>query len=145
MGKPAVGARDLVVGLVPTPEAADLGDLDPGWVAEHARQAARMLPGGLRVLGVYAFCDAAAFKASAALLASALREVRPGGGCDDRASGGRLTRPRGHRRSRRRCRTSSRRPGSRRPTAWWPCTSTPPSAASWPPGGAPRPGPSTAR
>ena len=88
VGKPAVRARDLVVGLVRTPEAADLGDLDPGWVAEHARQAARMLPGGLRVLGVYAFCDAAAFKASAALLASALREVRPGGGFVDRASGG---------------------------------------------------------
>ena len=88
VGKPAVGARDLVVGLVRTPEAADLGDLDPGWVAEHARQAARMLPGGLRVLGVYASCDAAAFKASAALLASALREVRPGGGFVDRASGG---------------------------------------------------------
>jgi len=62
--------------------------LDADWTAEHARQVARMLPGGLSVLGLYVFCPDGAFsaagapalRAAAAALAGALalpaREAR---------------------------------------------------------------------
>ncbi|GIL73792.1 hypothetical protein Vretimale_5347 [Volvox reticuliferus] len=38
--------------------------LDLDWISEHARQVARMLPGGLSVLGLYVFCPDAAYTAA---------------------------------------------------------------------------------
>ncbi|XP_054888550.1 protein odr-4 homolog isoform X2 [Poeciliopsis prolifica] len=49
--------RDFVVMATRTPQNDESGDggksVDKEWVSEHARQASRMLPGGLSVLGVF--------------------------------------------------------------------------------------------
>ncbi|XP_048845950.1 protein odr-4 homolog [Brienomyrus brachyistius] len=52
--------RDYVVLAARTPQkdagaarGCSLGDIDADWVTEHGRQASRMLPGGLSVLGVF--------------------------------------------------------------------------------------------
>lgn len=46
--------------------------LETDWVVEHARQVARMLPGGLSVLGAYVFCTDPAFQAAQPQLGSLL-------------------------------------------------------------------------
>ncbi|GBF96061.1 hypothetical protein Rsub_08937 [Raphidocelis subcapitata] len=49
--------------------------LEADWVAEHARQVARMLPGGLEVLGLYLFAPEAAWAPAAAQLCAALATI----------------------------------------------------------------------
>jgi hypothetical protein len=59
--------------------------LDAEWIAEHARQVARMLPGGLSILGIFVFCPDGAFgnagapalRAAAAAVAGALAPLPP--------------------------------------------------------------------
>lgn len=73
-----VRAKDSILQLVRTPDEEEgtsslrvIGqgkgqlslDVDTEWVCEHACQVARILPGGLSVLGVYVLCDARAFNA----------------------------------------------------------------------------------
>ena len=58
------GAKlDTILRLVPTPDEgggdAAAGAVDADWVLEHATQVARMLPGGVVVLGCYAFAAGA--------------------------------------------------------------------------------------
>ena len=40
-------------------------NVDDDWIVEHATQVSRMLPGGLAVVGVYAFCSDASWRGSA--------------------------------------------------------------------------------
>lgn len=49
--------------------------LDEEWVVEHAAQVARLLLGGLDVLGLYVLCPEASLAASAGGLVGAAREV----------------------------------------------------------------------
>lgn len=49
--------------------------LDEEWVVEHAAQVARLLLGGLDVLGLYVLCPEASLVASAGALVGAAREV----------------------------------------------------------------------
>lgn len=93
VGKQAVGSKDLLLAVVPTPRqdtALQLSvantpasaskpkakatpvkagqasvQLDKEWVCEHVVQVSRMLPGGVVVLGVYLFCPESAFVAAA--------------------------------------------------------------------------------
>ena len=68
--------KDYILQLVRTPDENEgvsslrvvaqgkeqfLLDVDAEWVCEHACQLARILPGGLSVLGVYVLCDTRAF------------------------------------------------------------------------------------
>ncbi|GLC34875.1 hypothetical protein PLESTB_001173200 [Pleodorina starrii] len=46
--------------------------LEVEWITEHARQVARMLPGGLSVLGLYVFCPEAAYSVAAPQLCALL-------------------------------------------------------------------------
>eukprot|EP00897_Mesotaenium_endlicherianum_P002676 jgi/Mesen1/2436/ME000157S01578 len=96
--------RDLVYSLIPTPskdgdgppnapatssssqggkkggkgkgaaEAAPLV-LDEDWIVEHARQASRMLVGGVQVVGLYAFCPDASFRHATPSLLQAVKGV----------------------------------------------------------------------
>ena len=100
IGKLEVGARDFVLALVPFPDWNDdvaddartapaaakrktlsaSGDTSPlnvddDWIVEHATQVSRMLPGGLAVVGVYAFCSDASWRGSAPALTRAIVEV----------------------------------------------------------------------
>eukprot|EP00850_Spirogloea_muscicola_P017797 SM000156S02153 [mRNA] locus=s156:233605:237381:+ [translate_table: standard] len=102
VGRVGEASRDFVFALVPTPPkdaeaaASQPPDGPPGkgraaaskksapeaglvidedWVAEHARQVARMLLGGMRVVGIYAFSTDAAFKAATAVLWQAVKGV----------------------------------------------------------------------
>ena len=80
IGKFGVGSRDFVLALVPTPpdEPGDAPkhtkgdttlDVDDEWMLEHAAHVSRMLPGGLFIVGTYAFCsDAAKEVATPALM-----------------------------------------------------------------------------
>ena len=49
--------------------------LDNEWIVEHACQLARILPGGLSVLGVYAACTSEPFQNSQAEFVSLLKEI----------------------------------------------------------------------
>eukprot|EP00850_Spirogloea_muscicola_P012105 SM000077S21579 [mRNA] locus=s77:294879:298669:+ [translate_table: standard] len=101
VGRVGEASRDFVFALVPTPpkdaetaasqppdapgkgraaaskKSAPAAGLvvDEDWVAEHARQVARMLLGGMRVVGIYAFSTDAAFKAATAVLWQAVKGV----------------------------------------------------------------------
>eukprot|EP00850_Spirogloea_muscicola_P011842 SM000075S21931 [mRNA] locus=s75:170082:173986:+ [translate_table: standard] len=106
IGRVGEASRDFVFALIPTPpkdvETAASHALDaPGqgraaasrktapaaglvvdedWVAEHARQVARMLLGGMRVVGIYAFSTDAAFKAATAVVWQAVKGVAAAAG-----------------------------------------------------------------
>ena len=83
------GTRDFVLALVPFPDwkddeegaggaaaRADTAlDVDEDWIVEHATQVSRMLPGGVDVVGTYAFASDAAFKTASAALTSATVEI----------------------------------------------------------------------
>mmetsp|Transcript_26657 Transcript_26657/g.85544 ORF Transcript_26657/g.85544 Transcript_26657/m.85544 type:complete len:142 (-) Transcript_26657:3-428(-) len=94
IGRPAVGARDFLLALVPTPLQGLDGDegggkpkkggkghahsglsLDEGWAAEHACQVSRMLPGGLHVVGVYVCAPEGEFKSGQGLVQGLLQAV----------------------------------------------------------------------
>ncbi len=49
--------------------------LEPDWVAEHARQVSRMLPGGLEVLGLYLLAPESAWSSAAGKLCGALATI----------------------------------------------------------------------
>ena len=66
-----VGSKaDTVLLLAPTPEqeGAKPGVLDVDWMLEHAAQVARMLPGGVAVLGCYLFAPGTKLTKSEATL-----------------------------------------------------------------------------
>jgi len=50
-------------------------ELDNEWIVEHACQLARILPGGLSVLGVYAACPSEPFQNSQAEFVSLIKEI----------------------------------------------------------------------
>ncbi|KAM7266249.1 hypothetical protein ACFE04_004146 [Oxalis oulophora] len=50
--------------------------IDNDWVAEHARQVARMLVGGVNVIGIYIWVSDSAFKNSTMLLSQVLQTVK---------------------------------------------------------------------
>ena len=52
---------DTLLRFVPTPEqeGSPAGTLDANWILEHAMQVSRMVPGGVAVLGCYAFAATA--------------------------------------------------------------------------------------
>jgi len=60
VGTSGAASKDFIHALVPAPpldggsDAQTLRTVDVDWCAEHARQLARALPGGMRVLGVFA-------------------------------------------------------------------------------------------
>jgi Odorant response abnormal 4-like len=49
--------------------------LDEEWIVEHAAQAARTLPGGLDILGIYILCDDKTFQAGQGVILNALKKV----------------------------------------------------------------------
>ncbi|XP_022980979.1 protein odr-4 homolog isoform X1 [Cucurbita maxima] len=49
--------------------------IDKDWVAEHARQVRRMLPGGVKVIGVYVWASETAVKNSTLMLCQAVKAV----------------------------------------------------------------------
>ncbi|CAA6657837.1 unnamed protein product [Spirodela intermedia] len=49
--------------------------IDVDWVAEHARQVARLLLGGMHVVGIYVWTSESSFKASSLVLWQTVREV----------------------------------------------------------------------
>mmetsp|Transcript_10759 Transcript_10759/g.14761 ORF Transcript_10759/g.14761 Transcript_10759/m.14761 type:complete len:457 (+) Transcript_10759:1329-2699(+) len=64
-------SRDLVIGLVPTPaqnteqdviKSMGVQDIDEQWVAEHAKQLANLLPGGLFIVGIFIIAPTEALK-----------------------------------------------------------------------------------
>ncbi|GIL49302.1 hypothetical protein Vafri_5676 [Volvox africanus] len=71
-GKKAGSGTRTGTGASPTGVAVIL-DLD--WISEHARQVARMLPGGLSVLGLYLFCPDAAYNAAVPQLCTLLTSL----------------------------------------------------------------------
>lgn len=95
MGRSAAAGKDFVLQLVRSPDqdgeppirvtagaapkkgapAAGKLSLDADWIVEHAAQAARTLPGGLDVLGVYVFCDDKTFASGHAAVAAALKGI----------------------------------------------------------------------
>ena len=95
VGKRSVGARDLILALVPFPDwNAEKGDgdgdvgapctpsrpasggtplhIDVDSIVEHATQVTRMLPGGLDVVGAYAFAAEQAWRSASTALANAV-------------------------------------------------------------------------
>ena len=98
VGKRSVGARDLILALVPFPDGWNAsgkkgdGDGDGGApctpsrpasggtplhidvdsIVEHATQVTRMLPGGLDVVGAYAFAAEQAWRSASTALANAV-------------------------------------------------------------------------
>jgi hypothetical protein len=50
---PPVHSQDAKDGPSPGHRIKSINDIDEDWVADHARQATRMLPGGMHVLGVF--------------------------------------------------------------------------------------------
>lgn len=50
-------------------------EFDTEWISEHACQLGRILPGGLCVLGVYVFCESAAFQGSQSALTGLLAQI----------------------------------------------------------------------
>ena len=93
VGKLEVGTRDFVLALVPFPDwkdddedapggaaraskpSVDALDVDEDWIVEHSTQVSRMLPGGVDVVGTYAFASDAAFKAASTALTRATVEI----------------------------------------------------------------------
>jgi len=49
--------------------------LDEEWIVEHAAQAARTLPGGLDILGIYILCGDKTFQAGQGVIINALKKV----------------------------------------------------------------------
>lgn len=49
--------------------------LDEEWIVEHAAQAARTLPGGLDILGIYILCDDKTFQAGQGIVINVLKKV----------------------------------------------------------------------
>ncbi len=49
--------------------------LDEEWIVEHAAQAARTLPGGLDILGIYILCDDKTFQSGQGVILNALKKV----------------------------------------------------------------------
>ncbi|KAK7351544.1 hypothetical protein VNO77_11086 [Canavalia gladiata] len=49
--------------------------IDKDWVAEHARQVSRMLPGGIKVVGLYVWVSDSAFKNSTIMLCQTVKGV----------------------------------------------------------------------
>lgn len=122
IGKPVVGSRSLLLAVVPSPEqegqpavtisatgAASSSSskgkkgggggggatarLEPDWIAEHARQVSRMMPGGLEVLGLYLLAPEAAWGSAVGQMCSALATMAAdasssGGGGGAGADGG---------------------------------------------------------
>ncbi|KAL6758235.1 olfactory receptor 4-like-domain-containing protein [Haematococcus lacustris] len=103
IGRRAVGSRDLLLGVVPTPQqdgrsalqissagsaagkqakkdaAAGGGlkaQLQAGWVADHAMQVQRMLPGGLCLLGCYVFAPESSLQLLGGSLCQTLAAIR---------------------------------------------------------------------
>ena len=98
VGKRSVGARDLILALVPFPDGwnasgkkgdgdGDVGapctpsrpasggtplHIDVDSIVEHATQVTRMLPGGLDVVGAYAFAAEQAWRSASTALANAV-------------------------------------------------------------------------
>ncbi|GLI61311.1 hypothetical protein VaNZ11_003666 [Volvox africanus] len=68
-GKKAGSGTRTGTGASPTGVAVTL-DID--WISEHAMQVARMLPGGLSVLGIYVFCPDAAYNTAVPQLCTLL-------------------------------------------------------------------------
>jgi len=71
VGRLAAGNKDVVMWCAPTPGHAPLAapaEVDVEWTAEHARQCARMLPGGLAVVGLYVVAPLASYVPAAASL-----------------------------------------------------------------------------
>ena len=71
----SVGERDYVLCAVPQLEGCD-GPEDTAWAAAHASQVARMLVGGTRVLGAYAYCAEEGAAARLALLCAIAEAAR---------------------------------------------------------------------
>jgi hypothetical protein len=49
--------------------------LDEEWIVEHAAQAARTLPGGLDILGIYILCDEKTFQAGQGVIINSLKKI----------------------------------------------------------------------
>ena len=95
VGRQSSQNKDYVLHIIPTPQEEDNDPVisiekrkqgtsttvkktivvDTEWVSEHACQLARILPGGLCVLGVYVSCEADAFQESQGTLASLLKSI----------------------------------------------------------------------
>jgi len=73
------GERPFIVGFIPTPEleGATKGwtDVDAAWVAQHARNITEMLPGGLGVVGIYAYGEGAEATKHTAAVVGILRRI----------------------------------------------------------------------
>lgn len=65
-----IGSKtDTVLHLAPTPEQdGKASAVDANWMANHAKQVAQMLPGGIAVLGCYVFAPGAKLTKSEATL-----------------------------------------------------------------------------
>lgn len=70
--------EDKKKGPKPKSHAADSSSLviDDDWVAEHARQVARMLVGGMKVVGIYLWVSNDAFKNSTIILSQLLQTIK---------------------------------------------------------------------
>ena len=103
LGKLEVGARDFILALVPAPPSdtgsgargagsspgggkggkgggsggGDKLEVDEEWIIEHSLQVSRMLPGGVSIVGLYAFGSDAAAKAAMPALHQAGLTPRP--------------------------------------------------------------------
>ncbi|CAM8914306.1 unnamed protein product [Rhodiola kirilowii] len=64
--------------------------IDNDWIAEHARQVSRMLPGGMKVVGIYIWISESSFKGSANMLCQTLKGVAAAGPSSDSDSNERL-------------------------------------------------------
>ena len=62
--------QDTILRFIPTPvnEGAKHSSVDADWMVEHAVQVSRMLPGGVAVVGCYAFAAGAKFSSLEAKL-----------------------------------------------------------------------------
>jgi hypothetical protein len=64
VGRLAAGNKDVVMWCAPTPTDCPLAapaEVEVEWTVEHARQCARMLPGGLAVVGLYVVAPLASY------------------------------------------------------------------------------------
>ncbi|KAK9836994.1 hypothetical protein WJX81_005271 [Elliptochloris bilobata] len=101
LGRLGVGQRDFIFHLIKTPSFEDgeepitvresgppfvkkggkartasaVVSVKDDWLAEHVSQVARMLPGGVDVVGLYVFCSEAAYARAAPQLCRALDQV----------------------------------------------------------------------
>jgi hypothetical protein len=72
------GKADALLRLVPTPpqeDAAGGATIDAKWMLQHAAQVARMLPGGIAVMGCYVFAANAKLAKVESMLQSTLAAI----------------------------------------------------------------------